>query len=621
MTLQFQTAPDDDVEDAWTERMMRRQGIYDLWSQYAGRGEPPRIPDVATALFGYTVPWFWNDHFFPVLKNVGHSEYKDLVCREVSRGHGKTALAHLMVLYTACFIIPFIEHARRENKRILVIGRDVEHMKDLMDELHGTICEYAPWLKYDEWSVIGESPEQIMAQGMKGGARTWNTRRMDLTNGISIRGFAISQSVRRYHCYMALIDDLVTEDNASDAEYQMQLIEGGILKAIEYGGLVLMLGTPQDDLDVFAKARENDKWDYLQLPGKSPDYVERNKKAIHTGELPPRRDGREYTPDDLRCLWPWRMNAAEHRWERGNNRETQLLYDKEILLKRVSLIDALIDPNDVIGAKDSSLCYVRSRDDPLEANVKQYAGGVDPSALSRSDAAMVIGTVDSDGVIIPRHWRIMEARGANRSKYSTLEVVEMINDVSMAFGNPEIQCEGNQFQEMIAPLIEVHLNPSVRINAVHMGGDKNEKAGWVSIRTIFGSGKIRLPYGPTPEEKRLIEAGELDPVHIEAIAITDKFIGQLQRIRRKDGKVITPRGVKDDMVSAFFQFTKAAALAFYTEDGGAVAGTLKTTFSDTEARQRLESQKVPIHGIANHVSAIQRVRKAQQLRSPRRRFM
>jgi hypothetical protein len=562
---------------------LMQEQVYDLWVESAAAGEPPFIGDVAVQQFEYTSPWFWNEHYFPYLERFGDKSQKMLLLREVSRGHAKTSISHLVALYLAQYKIPFIRNIRAENKRILVIGRDVQHAKDQMAELDAAICEYAPWLKYEDWQLRGDA-ESMKGVSQKGG-RTWNMLQMKLTNGIEVRGFSIDQSVRRFHCFLALIDDLVTEHNWAEADEQVELIESSVLKAIEFGGIVLMQGTPQDDTDAFAVLGKDPKWHYLQLRGKAEEYIQRNLAAIKTGELPLREGGAAYKTEDLRCLWPWRMDAQQHRFERGATRESQLRYEREVMLERITVASSLVQVEDIYACLDPNLYYVNEAQ-PGE----DYAGGGDPSALSRSDAAMCMGTQDEFGVNIVRHFTVIEALGESRPDDSTLRVVNRFNEVSTAFRNPIIYVESNQFQEMIGPVSKVHVNADSNLIPYHLGGQKHTESGWVGVRTIFANRKVKLPYGPTPLERAQIKAGIRDKDDYEAKRITDKFIRQLTAIKRVKDRVETPKGRKDDMVSAFFLMLKAVAI-LAGGDGGIVAAPLPTVVGQDGYRSKNPLQR------------------------------
>lgn len=557
---------------------MMTEEVYDLWVESARAGERPYIGDVATQMFNYTSPWFWGEYYFPYVEKIGDLSQKILLEREVSRGHAKTSISHLVALYCASFVIPFIRNTRHENRRILVIGRDVQHAKDQLNELDAAICEYAPWLKYEDWELRGDA-EAMKGVSQKGG-RTWNMLQMKLTNGVEIRGFSIDQSIRRFHCYLALIDDLVTEQNWSDAEEQVELIESSILKAVEFGGLVLLQGTPQDDSDAYAITAKDPKWNSVSLPGKDEAYVAKNLKALKTGELPERDDGRPYSKEDLKCLWPWRMDAAQHKFERGTTRESQLRYEREVMLQRITVASSLVNVDDIQACLNPDLYYINEAQ-PDE----DYGGGGDPSALSRSDAAICIGTQKEDGVYVVRHFTVMEALGESRPENSTLHVVNKFNEVSTAFRNPIIYVESNQFQEMIGPVSKAHINPSSNLVKYHLGGQKHTESGWVGVRTVFANRKIEFPYGPTPMERKQIEAGLRDKDDYEAKRITDKFIRQLTGVKKIKDRVVTPKGRKDDMLSALFLMLKAVDTVF-GGDGGAMSASLPTVVGEDGYRSK-----------------------------------
>ncbi len=588
------------------------EDVYDTLVESASHGDPPDIRDTAVQMFNYTSPWFWEEHYYPYVELIGKTREKILLEREIARSHAKTSGAHVIALHLACFVIPYIPRTRAENRRILIIGRDEQHAKDIVAELDESICTYAPWLKFEDWKLRGD------AASMKGvaqkGNRTWNKLHMTLTNGVEIRGFSIEQSVRRFHCFLAILDDLITEQNWAQSDEYVELIESSVLKAIEFGGLVLLQGTPQDESDALAQVAADPKWNAVSLPGQDEEYIAKNIAALESGALPPHPDGKEYTKDDLRCLWPWRMDALQHKFERGKTRESQLRYEREIMMERVTVASSLIRIEDIYAARDPTLHYIESA-----IPTEDYAGGADPSALSRSDAAMCMGTSDKDSNIVVRHFTVMEAQGKGRSEDSTLHVVEGFNHVSTAFRNPLTFVEQNQYQEMIKPVSKHLINPSSSFRLYHLGGQKHTESGWVGVRTVFANRRVRLPYGPTPQEKEQIEAGILDPDDIQAKKITDKFIRQLTTVRKVKDRVETPKGRKDDMVSAFFLMTKAWDVIF--GDGGDGTGMSESLPSATpQAPKRPEGfdpelDDAPVSRLTPAQAAIGRMQRF----SPRRR--
>lgn len=525
-----------------------------LWLSMSSSGTPPPPREVAEMQFGLQSPWHWVDHFYPILASVDPgAEHKNFFCREASRGHGKSVLTHLLTLYMAEYILPHLANISDANRRIILVGRDERHvLGNIMKGVHEAICTYAPWLKLRNWREIYESEGPA---GIKNSMpKNFNKSEFNLTNGVTIQGRSIRQGLRGEHCYLIIIDDLIDEKTWTESHSFLDLINGAFRPAVEFGGTLLVVGTPQADGDLYDLMAADERWDYVQLPSESPDYRAKNEVAIKRGLLPASSIKSDL---DWTCLWPWRMNHAQLMSERGNTPQSILKYQREYLLQRISDDDSFVRQSDAIAARDPSLYYSRA----ALPDEGPYFGGCDPSSLSRDDAAVCIGFVDANGNRVPRHFRIIRAKGAaarTESATPELEVIHALNESSLAFGNPLIKLEKNGYQGVIKPFAQ-RINPTIALSKIHLGVNKHTEAGWLAVRTLFRNGQIRLPYGPTPTEKAQIEAGILDPNQIEARKITDELVQQLMNLRVVDGKIINANpAIHDDLVSALFLFVKAA---------------------------------------------------------------
>jgi intein/homing endonuclease len=465
--------------------------------------------------------------------------------------HNST-VAKLIIAYNAEYRIPFMR-LRPENKRIPFIGRDQPHVNNvLMDGLHKFICEGAPWLKLDNWQerLDEEALDPYQAQVR---SRTWNKDLFTFTNGVSVRGLSINQSPRAEHVPLAIFDDLISEENWMFSSHYMRLLDGAYTPIILPGGAIIGFGTPMSDEDLPDLIRKDGRWGYHQIPGYdeggAKGYKAKNEADVASGRISPSVFRH---PNDWHCLWPERKNWESHEDDRGKTRESMLLYEREILLRRVLLSNALVDIEDLAAALDPTLHYPH-----CGAPGTTYYGGADPSSLKGDDAAICYLRVDEHGNRIPMAFRMVRARGKAAGSQAELEVVDAISTTCSAFNNSPIMLEANGFQGVIAPLL-TQRSPTLPVRRIHLGSQKSTEAGWLAIRTLFRNRRVRLPYGPSPTERSLIESGQLDPSQIEAKRITNEFRDQLRRIALVDGKLETDRNSHDDMVSAFFLAVKCA---------------------------------------------------------------
>lgn len=526
--------------------------VHRLWLHMAAQGTPPPIAEVAELQYNLESPWHWRDHFYSVVDRIGSSGRKTREFYEVARDSGKSTVAKLIIAYNAEYKIPYMG-LRPENKRIPFIGRDQPHVNNvLMDGLHKFICEGAPWLKLDNWQerLDEEAIEPYQAQVR---SRTWNKDLFTFTNGVSVRGLSINQSPRAEHVPLAVFDDITSEENWMFSQHYMNLLDGAYTPIILPGGVLVGFGTPQGDFDLPDLIRKDPRWGYRQIPGYDEmgtlGYRQRNEAEVAAGRLPRTvlKQDRDWD-----CLWPRRKNWESHMDDRGSTRESILLHEREVLLKRVLLSNGLVDPEDIAAAKDPSLHYTHHA-----LPGESYYGGADPSGLKKDDAAICHLTVDKDGNRIPRGFRLVRARGKAAGQQAELEVVDAIATACAAFGNHRITVESNGFQGIIQPLL-TQRSPTLPVQRLHLGGQKSTEAGWLALRTLFRNRRIRLPYGPTPTEAAQIAAGALDASQIEARRITNELVEQLRRIAVVDGKVETAPGCHDDMVSALFLAVKCA---------------------------------------------------------------
>ncbi len=524
-----------------------------LWLQEAAQGRPPPPEIVAKMQYGLILHWHHREQFLPIVKGLGNWDRKKLICRELTRGGGKSYIMAFLRLYAAEYVIPFLPRARNANKRMITFGRDSRHLhQEVMQTMAELILECAPWLKAKNWKEYGQDGGKSLADVMFK-SRNWTKTRIDLTNGVSIRGYTIRQSVRGAHIYWVDIDDLLSEENVNFSQEYMDIIRGAILPAIEPGGLLMIDGTPQQPGDLYDVIRDDASWDYTSLPAidesQSLGYREKNKEAVAKGWMPADaiKEDRDWD-----CLWPLRMNHRQLEQERGSSRASDLKFQREYLLRRILDTNQLVHPDDFIVAKDPSLSYERTGITGLP-----YYGGLDPSSLKRDDAGIVLGYIDKNGHRVLTWMEQIRATGQD-TRDGEIKVLQTVNEMTKRFHYPKWMFESNGYQSVLKPLMRA-IDPvaGAKIEEFFLASNKHTENGWIGIRTAFRSGIIRLPYGPTERERAMIAEGKLDPHDCEAVRMTDILIDQLRGIQVMNGKIVEDPKKKNDLVSALFLFLKS----------------------------------------------------------------
>lgn len=547
----------------------------EFWMEAARQGTPPSPVEVARRQYDLMAPWHIRDGIWRELVGLGHWPGKKKRARNNSRDTGKSIGVGLSILWAAEYVIPYIPGLRHENKRAVVIGRDENHLRqENFDTLENMICQYAPWLKTPDESYWNE-PDALREFKIKN--RTWTTTQKDLTNGVSLRGYGFGQSIRGLHGPLVVLDDFIDDEDAHHGKVHFDRINSAIMPAIIKGGMALAVGTPIDDNDVWSFIEKEDEWGFRRFPAldqgeRDPEtgiplygYREKNEMDIDLGYLPATAIKR---PEDLDCLWPHRLNFGDLRSIRGKTPQTELTFLREYLMTRAASWNLLVHPEHFRAAKRHDQHYYQRLD---SAKSGYTFMGVDPSTLVRSDFVMYVGmkvpVTNEEGrvtnnVIRILHVDVIEIKPNEAPDVRKRRVLEAVNRIRIIFEqfNPKkIVVEGNGFQNFIQPhLEEKDVRLRGRIEPITLTTNKHMDDGWPLIRNIFESGLIELPYGATPNERVLIEQGELDVKSVQARTLTDKLWGQLQAVKYVDGRILEDEKAQRDMVAALYFMLRAA---------------------------------------------------------------
>ena len=530
-----------DTRDEESKRRLPDE-VLELWRASAARGNPPSFRQVYELEYGKSWSWHIEEAYGDLPTRIDpNGQRKSKVFREMSRGSSKTVTVNCLRLYVAEWLAPYWKRdglpIDKVNRGLVLFGRDQTHIREeILTPLKDLIVNYAPWLRSKDWKGIiedhGEGEGQRRLADMKSkGAQKWEAYRIDLSNGITIKSRTIRQSARGLHLFYGDFDDVLTEENVAQSEEILSMIDGALMPAIEPGGMVLWQGTPQGLGDVSDMILQREDWDRLQFPAQDVDgsrgYREKNRAWIGPSSA---------LLDDahLSCLWPARITPAVLEDARGKTRETELKFLREWMLQRVTNDTALVHPEDIAAAKDTSRSYHHKAEPGFS-----YGGGLDPSGRRRDDAAFCLGIATKEGIRIPLHFKMLGANPHMAPGEGELSVVSELNDLSKRFLCYNWFVEANGFQSIIIGL-QRRMDPSVRCEPFDLGANKHTERGWKKVRTIFQSRMVRLPYR-TEEDRR----------------ITDAFLHQLRGLQIINGEVVEDKGRKNDLVSAFFLFLLA----------------------------------------------------------------
>jgi hypothetical protein len=535
--------------------------IRQTWLASSAEGSPPDIALVARLQYGCYVNWHIDESFFEAARRLvkrlmtGELDRSkiDLTCLEMTRGGGKTVAINVVRLYIAEYILDFAKDPygnplRSEQKLMGLIGRNEDHLRDqVFKELKTMVIEHAPWLRTDSWlEIIGDwrNPDKnglrAIANMPSKGAQKWEAYRLDLTNGITFLGRSIRQSVRGLHGLYLDGDDLLEEKNASESDEIWEILNSAHIKTLESGGLFLLSGTPQQPNDIYDQAKNSGRFLYAQYPAVDEqgtlNYAAKNKALLESID----KDAFANLPiEDRACLWPTRMSWAFLEQDRGTTRADNERFQRERMLKRITVSSQLVHPDDLLAALDEDLSY-----HSIAQPGHHYYLGHDPSSLKRDNAAWAVGYANPKNEICLAHLHRLTADRTLPDGKGEEAVINELNLVCKQFAYPDGVVESNGMQGLLS-VVGRMLDPSMlsRLTKFQVGKNKHTEAGWLAIRTIFRIRKIRLPY-----------ARESDR------AITNLLLHELRGIQYKGGEIIEDSSRKNDFVSALFLMLKATEL-------------------------------------------------------------
>ena len=336
----------------------------------------------------------------------------------------------------------------------------------------------------------------------KAGER-WSSTSIRLTNGSRIYARGFMTRVRGAHPFWIVVDDGLNDETAYSETVRRKQIDyfyNAITNMIVPGGIILVVGTPFHQQDLYGDLAEN------------PEYEFRKFQALNgIGERP---------------LWPERYNRLrllQKRREIGTVRFTRE-FQCEAVADDMSLFPLILFQQAPQEQRTAKLGL------PLEfwreVGVTPYMG-VD-FALSSSVQAdyTVIWVMGVDG--FGNRWIIDIFRDRGMSYQSQLS---KMNELGRKYEPALLFVEANQAQRIFGD--ELIRTTDLPIQKYTTGAEKNTlERGVPSLRVLLENCKFRIPRG--------------DRASVEA---TNNWINEMRSITFVDGKITTVAG-HDDLVMA-----------------------------------------------------------------------
>lgn len=350
----------------------------------------------------------------------------------------------------------------------------------------------------------------------------------------------ISTGTRRFIISIEPVESVPVRCIAIDTPTHLYLAgESGIPthNTLEAGGLLMVDGTPQFPGDMYDLIKDSGRFRHRQFPAYDEDatlkYAEKNKKLLGPTHFV------HLSKVDRHCLWPTRMSWEFLEQDRGTSLADNERFQRERMLKRITVDSALVHPDYIEAAKDATLSY-----HDVAQKGHHYYLGHDPSSLKRDNAAWCIGYFDADKCLVPAHFKVLVADPRLPDGQGEKAVVEELNLVCKQFNYPDGVVESNGFQGILK-VVGRMLDPSMtsHLEKFQLGRNKHTEAGWLGIRTVFRMKKVKLPYKTQRDQ-----------------AVTNAFLHELRGILYRGGEIIEDRSRGNDRVSAFFLMLKATEL-------------------------------------------------------------
>lgn len=291
--------------------------------------------------------------------------------------------------------------------------------------------------------------------------------RIETKNGCEINLRSAESSSRGLHPDWIVIDDYGDNNwiySQMQREKAKENFYGDIMKTIERGGTVNIIGTPFHEKDLYADIRDNDKtFKFFEYPAIFPDGT-------------------------ITAPHRWNLKELRREYETSGS----LIFSREILCVPIS-DSSTIFPYEIldkafIGMQDYKLIYNR---DSFPIKMKYVSVGCDfaLSAMIGADSTVFsVWGIDS----LNQFWLLYIWR---KSGASHLEQIGKLKEIERNFSPDEIVCESNGFQKIMLEIGKEHGIKNITSFTTTGWNKKDLMNGLPSLAILFEQGKIKMPRG------------------------------------------------------------------------------------------------------------------------------
>lgn len=421
--------------------------------------------DAALKYVAQTHPILFGRHYFPKLMRKPSPPFHfnmfddifshDRILLLAPRDHAKSTLCS--------FIYPIYRICLDRNIRISLVADTHTQAYKFVGAIRHELEHNAALIR-DFGEFIGDNWQKTQFAVQ----RTLNLKDPTVT------GFGLRASKLGDRSDLLICDDIINKKNSLTHLQRVQTKEWffEVLTNFleESGGQAIVIGTVQNELDLYHELEEN------------PEYYTARYDAIVDEE-------------SKRVLWPskWSYKSLMKR----ANEIGKISFDRQFRNRVTSDLSSMFPMKLLRAALDENMAYY-SLDEPLTKDVtKQYTFymGVDLARSARVGADyFVLFTIGVDSNGNRRVFHIYRARGV-----SFKEQFSLIQDVWNYFRHGRIVIESNQYQGILPDTLKSET--SLPIMSYNTGPERNsDSVGVPSMRILFENGKYAIPFADSSKE-------------------------------------------------------------------------------------------------------------------------
>jgi hypothetical protein len=296
---------------------------------------------------------------------------------------------------------------------------------------------------------------------------TLGRERIETRNGCEINLRSLDSSSRGLHPGWVIVDDYGDKEwiySKLQRDKAIETFYSDVMKTVERGGTVNVIGTPFHEKDLYAYIRESDKtFKYFEYPAVFPDGT---------------------------IIAPHRWNIEELKREYETN--GSLIFSREILVVPVSDSSSIfpwtILEKSFVGMNEYRLVYNRSS---FPIKFKFVSIGCDfaiSGSIKADSTVFSVWGVDS----FDNYWLIHVWR---KSGASHNEQIAKLKELERDFSPDEIVCESNGFQRIMAEIGREHGIKNITDFNTDAWNKKDLYEGLPGLAILFEQGRMRLPRG------------------------------------------------------------------------------------------------------------------------------